>query len=75
LLKISSLFVCVQIGFSFNPKWVEMNISRNFLKIMIGIDEKRLVAALVEMTRFLVTTIIIGGVRDIEVTHKFLKIT
>jgi len=52
-----------------------VNISGNFLKIMIGIDEKRLVAALVEMTRFLVTTIIIGGVRDIEVTHKFLKIS
>jgi hypothetical protein len=75
LLEISSLFVHIQIGFSFNPKRIQVNISGNFLKIMIGIDEKRLVAALVEMTRFLVTTIIIGGVRDIEVTHKFLKIS
>jgi hypothetical protein len=41
---------------------------------MIGIDEKRLIAALVEMTRFLMAAVIIGCVRYIEVTHKFLEI-
>ena len=51
-----------------------MDIPRYLLKIGISIDDKSFISTLVEMTCFPMGAVIIRGVRDIKVAHKFLKV-
>jgi len=51
-----------------------MDIARNLLKVLIGIDQKGFIAPLIQMARSLMFSIKIGSVRNIEMPHKFLKV-
>jgi hypothetical protein len=51
-----------------------MNIPGDLLKVTIGINEKGFIPALKEMPRPLISTIIIGCVRYIKMTHEFLEV-
>jgi hypothetical protein len=51
-----------------------MNIPGDLLQITISINEKGFVPALIEMPRPLITTIVIGCVGNIEMTHELLQV-
>ena len=51
-----------------------MDIPRDLLEIMIGIDQEGLIAPLIKMAASLMRTVVIGSIRDIEVSHEFLEI-
>ena len=51
-----------------------MDVAGDFLQIIVRIDQKRMVAALVKMTRVMTATVESGRAGDIEMTHEFLEI-
>ena len=51
-----------------------MDISRYLLQVGISINDKGFITTLIEMARLLMGAVIIRGVRDIKVAHKFLKV-
>jgi hypothetical protein len=51
-----------------------MNIARYFLKILIRINQKRLIPSLEKVSRPKMPAIIMGGIRNTEVPHELLQI-
>jgi len=51
-----------------------MDIPRNFLKIMICINQKGFITALVKMTTAIMDSVVIRSIRNIEMPHEFLEI-
>jgi hypothetical protein len=52
-----------------------VNIPGYFLEILIGIHQKRFIAPLVKMAPPAMLPVIIRGIRNIEMTHEFLKVS
>jgi hypothetical protein len=51
-----------------------MDVAGDFLQIIVRIDQEGMVAALVKMTRAVVTPVEVGRIGDVEVPHEFLEI-
>jgi len=64
-----------KLGLPPHPYRIEVDIPRYLLKVGISIDDKGFISTLVEMTCFPMGAVIIRGVRDIKVAHKFLKVS
>jgi hypothetical protein len=45
------------------------------IKIMIRINQERFIPALEKMTSFTMSAVVVGGVRDIQMSHEFLQVT
>jgi hypothetical protein len=52
-----------------------MYISRYFLQILIGINQKRFITPLVKVASPVMLPVIIGSIRNVEMSHEFLKIS
>ena len=51
-----------------------MDVPRDFLEIIVRVDQEGMVAALVKMTGALVAPIVPGRVADVEMPHELLEI-
>jgi len=51
-----------------------MNIARYFLKILIRINQKRLISSLEEVAHPKMPSVVMGGIGNTEVPHELLQI-
>jgi hypothetical protein len=51
-----------------------MDVAGDFLQIIVRIDQKRMVAALVKTTRVMTATVEVSRAGGILMTHEFLEI-
>jgi hypothetical protein len=51
-----------------------MDITGNFLEIIIGVDQEGFVSSLIKMPHLFIPPIEIRGIRNVEVPHEFLQV-
>jgi len=73
--EVVLLFLQCHPGSNLHPNGIQMNISGYFLEILIRIHQKRFITALIKMASPVMPPIVIGRIRNIEMTHEFLKIS